>query len=506
MEGDVRKGIVTTRSLPRAQHPEDARLAKLQHQKIRRGSGDQREQHGGGDGANDRDRQWAEHVGTRTDAVGQRQHAEGGGEGGHQNRAQATTARMHQGFAQIHSAGTELFNVIQHENPVLVDDAHANDGAQVGDDAQGGAGDQQCEDDAQHGEHGAEDDGDRSVEGTEFQQGHGEHEDDGHDQHDHQVAERFLLLLIKSAVFNAAGRETGVGADEFADLRHGAAEIAALQAGGDGNVLAHVFAVQFEFARGLDEVGHLMKLHDGAIGGPQREFAQQGEMIDGGRVQVHADADDAVAFEDGGGGLAEHGDVDGLGNVVGVQAVALRVGIAHSQMDRRASVNQTVEAIHYAGHSRFGLGIGSNQFFDVLRFPGQKIQVGGKNLHFDRFVRPDEVADEVAQNAGEIPVNGRQGGVKLPAQVGHDGRGGALAVRFQFDQEVAGVQFHQMHAQGGASAARIALHFGRGFEDFFRLAHLAVGFHQTGAGRRHVINDESAFVHLRQEIGFQARI
>ena len=71
-----------------------------------------------------------------------------------------------------------------------------------------------------------------------------------------------------------------------------------------------------------------------------------------GRVHVHADAHDAVAFEHGGGGLAEHGDVDGLGDVVGVQAIALRVGVANPQMDRRAGVNQTVEDIHHAGHSR----------------------------------------------------------------------------------------------------------------------------------------------------------
>ena len=102
---------------------------------------------------------------------------------------QAAAAGLHQGFAQIHSASAQMFDVIQHENPVFVDDAHADDGAQIGDDAQRGAGDQQRDDDAKHREHGAENDGDRCVEGTELQQRDGEDEDDGHDQHDHQVAE-----------------------------------------------------------------------------------------------------------------------------------------------------------------------------------------------------------------------------------------------------------------------------------------------------------------------------
>ena len=41
-----------------------------------------------------------------------------------------------------------------------------------------------------------------------------------------------------------------------------------------------------------------------------------------------ADVDDAVAFENGGGGLAEHGGVDGVGDCCGGEAVALGVGVA----------------------------------------------------------------------------------------------------------------------------------------------------------------------------------
>src|SRR5204863_275238 len=81
------------------------------------------------------------------------------------------------------------------------------------------------------------------------------------------------LLLIKSAVFDAALREAGVCADELADLGHGAAEVATLQTRGDGNVLTHVFAMQFQLARGLDYVRDLIELHDRAVGCAQRQFA-----------------------------------------------------------------------------------------------------------------------------------------------------------------------------------------------------------------------------------------
>ena len=161
-----------------------------------------------------------------------------------------------------------MFDVIQHENSVLVDDTHADDRAQIRDDAQRGAGNEQREDDAEHGQHRAENDCNRRIERTELQQGHREDQNDCHDQHHHQVAEGFFLLLVKSAVFNTAGREVGVSADELTDVGHGAAEVAPLQAGADGDVLAHVFPVQFQFARTLDDVGHLKELHDGAIGRP----------------------------------------------------------------------------------------------------------------------------------------------------------------------------------------------------------------------------------------------
>jgi hypothetical protein len=63
-----------------------------------------------------------------------------------------------------------------------------------------------------------------------------------------------------------------------------------------------------------------------------------------------------------------------------------------------------------------------------------------------------------------------------------------------------------MHAQRGPGAARVTFNLRRGLEDFLGLPHLAVGFRKAGSRRRHIINDEAAFVHLRQEIGFQTRI
>ena len=96
--------------------------------------------------------------------------------------------------------------------------------------------------------------------------------------------------------------------------------------------------------------------------------------------------------------------------------------------------------------------------------------------------------------------------MELFSQIGNHHRSGTLAVGSQFDQEVAGVQLNQMDAQSGARAARVTFNFRRRFQDFLGLAHLAVGFSQASARRRHVIDNETAFVHFGQEVSFQARV
>ena len=82
-----------------------------------------------------------------------------------------------------------------------------------------------------------------------------------HRQHEQQVAERLLLLLVEAAELDRAGRQIDlVLAQQPLDLRHRAAQVAALEARGDGHVLPQVLAAQLELARLLDDVGDLREL------------------------------------------------------------------------------------------------------------------------------------------------------------------------------------------------------------------------------------------------------
>ena len=123
-----------------------------------------------------------------------------------------------------------------------------------------GAGEVQCDDDAEHRKHRAEDDGDRGVERAKFQQRHREDQDDRQASSTIvEIAERFLLLLVRAAVFDRAGGKRRVIVECGADLAHGAAQVAALKFGGDGDVLPQIVAMQFHFAGRFDDIGHLIE-------------------------------------------------------------------------------------------------------------------------------------------------------------------------------------------------------------------------------------------------------
>ena len=92
---------------------------------------------------------------------------------------------------------------------------------------------------------------------AEFQEQDGEDEEDGHEQDDHEVAERLPLLLVEAAVLDRPGRDRLVPSEDAADLGHGAAQVAAFEPGRDGHVLAQVVAPELELARLFDDVDHL---------------------------------------------------------------------------------------------------------------------------------------------------------------------------------------------------------------------------------------------------------
>ena len=121
--------------------------------------------------------------------------------------------------------------MVEHEDAVFVDDAHADDGAEEGDDVEGGAGDEQCGDDSEDG---------RGPRRRRSRWARGrigipraatvKTRTMAHDQDEQQVVEGFLLLLVEAAVFD------GAGGDGFCPRRrvwrtsrHGAAEVAVFQ-------------------------------------------------------------------------------------------------------------------------------------------------------------------------------------------------------------------------------------------------------------------------------------
>ncbi len=168
---------------------------------------------------------------------------------------------------------------VQHENAVLGHDADADDRAQEGDDIQRSAGDPQRQHGAEQGQHRAEDDRDRFVERAELDQQHGEDKEDRHHQHQHEVAEGLLLLLVKAAELDRAGRQRLVPAQLLLDLRHRAAEVAAFEARGHGHVLPQIFAPQLQLPRLLHEVRHLRELDHRAVRRPQRQLAQRRHAV-----------------------------------------------------------------------------------------------------------------------------------------------------------------------------------------------------------------------------------
>jgi hypothetical protein len=178
------------------------------------------------------------------------------------------------------------------------------------------------------------DDGERGAEAAELDEEHGIDEADGDEEDDEQIAKGVLLLLEESGEFDGAGGEGFVLGDFGADFLHGAAEVAALQPGGDGDVGAEIIAAELNLAGLLDDVGDLGELDDAAGGGVQRQGEEGVFNLYLRGIDEHAEVHHAVAFEHAGGGLAEQGGVDDAGDGAGGEAKALRLQMPHADGQR----------------------------------------------------------------------------------------------------------------------------------------------------------------------------
>src|SRR6516165_5731404 len=167
-----------------------------------------------------------------------------------------------------------MVDQVEHENAVLRHDADADDGAEERNDVQGRTCEPKRHDGTEERKHGPKHDGDRLAKGTELDEQYGKDQQDGHDQHQQQIAKGLLLLLIETAVLDHSGRERGVGSELVPNLRNGAAQVAIFETRFDSYVLPQVLAVQFELARRFGNVRNLRELYQAALAGAQRQFAE----------------------------------------------------------------------------------------------------------------------------------------------------------------------------------------------------------------------------------------
>src|SRR4051812_20790054 len=91
---------------------------------------------------------------------------------------------------------------------------------------------------------------------------HEEDERDGQAEGDEELAERRLLLLIKTAMFDrCAGGEVNLTGDPRLDLGDRRAEVAAFEASRDRDGLPQAFAVDLRLAGIVVDRGNLIDAH-----------------------------------------------------------------------------------------------------------------------------------------------------------------------------------------------------------------------------------------------------
>ena len=112
-------------------------------------------------------------------------------------------AGLHQRLDQRQPAATEVIDVVEHQDAVLRDDPDADDRAEERDDVQGESPSATGRRPRQPAPStAAADDRQWMQDGAELQQQHAVDQQNAHDQHDQQVAERLLLLLKQPAVLD----------------------------------------------------------------------------------------------------------------------------------------------------------------------------------------------------------------------------------------------------------------------------------------------------------------
>src|SRR5262249_42288096 len=115
-------------------------------------------------------------------------------------------ARLNHGLLRRKTKPAETLIGVEQENPVFGDNADNHDDAHERSDVERGAGDEQSEESAESGKQSGSKNRSRGREAAKFKEQNNKKEHQRQDQNLEQFAERFLLLLIGAAVFDADRR------------------------------------------------------------------------------------------------------------------------------------------------------------------------------------------------------------------------------------------------------------------------------------------------------------
>src|ERR1019366_4246029 len=124
-----------------------------------------------------------------------------------------------------------------------------------------------------------------------------------------------------------------------------------------------------------------------------------------------------------------------------------------------------------------------------------------ENLDLDRLWRIGQITDHVLQHLYEFDIERRFGGLDLRARIFNDIVDGAAALGFESYGEVTCVGLGngcKAHLQAGTP--RCALHFRHLVQDAFNVIEYTIGLGERTTRRHDVVENESAFVHLREQV------
>ena len=138
---------------------------------------------------------------------------------------------------------------------------------------------------------------------------------------------------------------------------------------------------------------------------------------------------------------------------------------------------------------------------DARRCFIEELAVLGKKFDDDGLRSAGQIPDHVLEELNELDFGAGFGGFNFGADVGNDVVDVALAILLQPDGKISVVRLGDGgKAQLHTGAAGSVLDFRRGLKNFLNVQEDAVGFSERTAGRREVIENESAFVHGREEV------